>query len=99
MFPVSPSPIASQKFWYVIQNGTDAIRIGAITTSGGIPAALVTSTTDKNSTEIAIKLEGSRKRSRYIASARTIDRNTRLEVNCRATGTKKPATQSVTLVS
>src|ERR1039457_2104425 len=99
MFPVSPSPIASQKFWYVIQNGTEAIRIGAITTKGGIPAAFVTSTTDKNSTEITMKLEGSRKRRKNIANARTKDRNTRLEVSCRGTGTKNAVTQSVILVS
>src|ERR1039458_9010846 len=99
MFPVSPSPIASQKFCYDIQNGTDAIRIGAITTKGGIPAALVTSTTDRNNTEIAMKLDGSRKRTRNIANAKANDNNTRLGVSCRATGTKNPATQSVILVS
>src|SRR5262249_14369034 len=98
-FEVRPSPIAIQKFWYDIQKGTEATRIGAIRTNGGMPAALVTSTTDRNNTEIAMKLEGSRKRSRNMATDRTTINRTRCDVSCLATGTKKPATQSVTLAS
>src|ERR1051326_7958835 len=75
------SPMATQKFWYGNQKGADPSNTVAIRTTGGMCAAVVTSTTARNSTEIAMKLDGSIKRSANIANAITTDSTRMLDVS------------------
>jgi hypothetical protein len=54
-------------------------------------------TVERKSTETAMKLEGSMKRSAYIAIAIAIHKITTLNSICYTIGTMYPAIQSVTL--